>query len=215
MREERTIIERDLDDPNLETLREVQRKIKDVSDLRKDFWQNILVTKDIDKDISELHSGEPILALLSKELEIDQALLKEVFGGIDYDDLSNLKNISLVKKLFTTLKIKVRNFNFHSAEQIDYSSQFKTEITGIKYKLQKRFQAFAYHELKDKDIPSKESFASLLNDYEIASFTEHYDINEELDANKEKCFDLAFQHEPFKKMNLTYTTPAGTGRATH
>ncbi len=205
-REERnTIIQSDLDDPTLEKLREVRQRFRDVSDLQKDFWQTILITKGIDKDISEMRSDETILALLSKELDVDQALLKEVSEGLDYDDLSNIKNISLIKKLFTALKIQVRDFNCHSAEQIDYNSQFKTEVTGIKCKLPRKFQAFVYNALQDKDIPSKETFSSLLSDYEITSFTEHYDINEELDANMEKCFDLALQQEPFKKLNLTYS----------
>ena len=205
-REERTtIIKSDLDDPTMEKLREVRKKFRDVSDLQKEFWQTILITKGITKELSELPGDEAICNLLSNELGIEETFLKEVFQGIDYDDLSTFKNIALINKLFTTLQISIKKFNFHSVEQIDFSAQFKSEVASIKYKLQKKFQAFTYQALKDRDALTKETFSSLLSAYEITSFTEHYDINEELDTNKEKCFNLAFQQEPFKKLYLTYS----------
>lgn len=63
-----------------------------------------------------------------------------------------------------------------------------------------------FETLKDKDVTAKQTFVSLLQAYETSTFTEHYDVNEHLEADTQKCFDAAFNEEPFKNLNITYST---------
>lgn len=200
-----TIIQRDLDDPTLERLRDVRQKFRDISELQKDFWQTILINKGVQKELFELDEDEQTLPFLCKELVLEESFAKEVFQGLDYDDLSNLKNLSLIKKIFDGLGITVKDFNLHASEQIDFNKEFKSNIASEKYNLQKRFQAYIYEVLKEKDVATKETFTSLLSSYEKVSFIEHYDVNENLDTDKEKCFDIAFQQEPFKNLIITHS----------
>lgn len=208
-RQERDIITRKkLDDPTLQELREVRQRFRDITDLQKEFWQNVLIAKGVEKDIFELDSDEETIRFLSKELDLHEEILEDVFKGIDYDQLPSMKNLVLIKKLFTALSISIKDFNLHASEHIDFSEDFDSEVTSEKFKLQKRFQAYLYERLKDKGVASKQTFLNMGSTYEKTSFVEHYDVNEKLEVGKEKCFDIVFKEEPFKDLGLTYSTLA-------
>jgi hypothetical protein len=199
------IIQSDLDDPTLQTLKEVRNRLKDVTDVQKEFWQNILLTKGIEEDLFEIGQKEETIPLLSKQLGIEETLIREVFEAIDYENLSKGQNLTHIKKLFNALGITVRDFNLHASEEIDFSKDFESEVTSEKFRLLNKLQIYLYHALKDKDIKSKEEFITLLNTYKSTSFTEQYDINKELSSDMQKCFDATFQKEPFTNLTQTYS----------
>lgn len=204
--ERETVIQSDLDDQKLEKLKEVRSRLRDITDVHKEFWKNILLAKGIDEDLSETGHKEETIHTLSEQLGIQEALVMEVFETINYENLSEIQNLPHIKKLFNVLKITVKDFNLHSAEEMDFSKAFESDIANEKFRLQKKFQTHLYETLKDKDIGSKEQFASLMNTYARCSFADHYDINQELSADKEKCFNAAFQEDTFKDLGLTHTS---------
>ncbi|MBA3037268.1 MAG: DUF3883 domain-containing protein [Desulfobacterium sp.] len=198
-------IQGDLDDPSLEKLKEVRMRLRGISDIQKEFWQTILRVKGIEEDIYEISNDETI-SFLSNKLCLEEGFIREIFENIEYDKLSTSQNFRHVKRLFTTLKIKVKDFNIHASEEIDFSEDFKSEITSEKFMLEKKFQTHVYETLKDKDIKSKEEFIDITIAYTRSSFVNHYNINEELSVDKQKCFDSTFQEDRFKKLALTYSS---------
>jgi hypothetical protein len=199
------LIQSDLDDPSLEKLKEVRKRLKDVTDVQKEFWQNILMANGIEEDIYAISDEEETIPFLSEKLGLEENFVREMFESIDYEKLSTGKNLPHIKKLFTSLNITLKEFNLHAYEEIDFNKEFESEIASEKFRLLKKFQTYFYETLKEKDIKSKEEFINLINAYTTSSFVEHYDINEELSTDKQKCFDRTLSEEPFKKLNLTYS----------
>ncbi|MBW1794766.1 MAG: DUF3883 domain-containing protein [Deltaproteobacteria bacterium] len=204
-RERDFLIQRYLDDPSLEKLKQARELFHCLSDLQKDFWQCVLQARGSDKDLSEVAGEKDLVEFLARELNLEEAFLQEIYEGIYYEDYSSSSNLPYFKRLLNALKISIQDFNRHSVDQIDFTEHFESEITSEKYRLQKRYKSFIFELMKDKDIEEKERFVALVRAYENAPILEEYNINEELRVDKEKYFNMLLQNDPFQQLNLTYS----------
>lgn len=198
------IIQSDLDDRDLEKLKKARELFRNPSDLEEDFWENILEAKGSELKLIEQAEGKDIAKLLADELKIDKNLLEELYKKINYEELSIKSNLPYFKRLFEALKISVEEFNHVSYEQIDFQEYFEREITNEIFKLLNKFRNYLYSQLKDKDIDKKEKFMEYVDEYKENYRIDDYDINKEMEIDKNKYFDMLFKTESFEQLNLTY-----------
>lgn len=199
------IIQKDLDDPNLEKLKQASQLFRSLPDLELEFWQAVIHANGSDKLLAEYASGKRIIGPLARELNLKEEFLAPIYDGIYYEKYSRPSNLLYFRQLFEALKISVEEFNRHSTEPIDFIDYLKSEITNKKYKFLKKFGSYLFRLLKDKPLEIKETFADLLKAYEEPPTTEYYNINKELALDTGKYFDTLFQNEPFKRLGIKYS----------
>lgn len=199
------IIQSDIDDPDLEKLKQARELFHSLSDLQKEFWECVLQLNGSDVDLAEIAAEEDLTASLAKELGLKEDFLMEIYEGIFYEDYSSSSNLPYFQKLFKALQISVEDFNNISVDQIDFAEHFESEITSEKYRLLARYKSFIFEYLKDKDIEEKAKFVGLVRTYENAPILREYDIHKELVIDREKYFYMLFQKDTFKEFKLTYS----------
>ena len=199
------IIQKDLDDPNLEKLKQASQLFRSLPDLELDFWQAVIEAKGSEKLTTEHASGKRIIGPLARELNLKEEFLAPIYEGIYYEKYSRPSNMPYFRQLFEALEISVEEFNRHSTEPIDFTDYLKSEITNKKYKLLKKFMSYLFRLLKNKPLEIKETLPDLRKAYEEPPTTEYYNINKELALDVGKYFDTLFQNEPFKRLGIKYS----------
>jgi hypothetical protein len=85
------LIQRILDDPNLEKLKQAKENIVSLTDMQKEFWQCVLEAKGSRIVLAELTVQNNLVETLAKELKLKEPFLKEIFEGLYYDSSSTAK----------------------------------------------------------------------------------------------------------------------------
>ncbi len=198
------IIHSDLDDPQLEKLRQANQLFRSLSDVEMEFWQTIVEMKG-GQFLAEHMGDKHIIALIAKELHLREEFLAPIYQEIYYERYSSPSNMSHFKILFEALDISVEQFNHQSAEPIDFTDYLTSEITKEKYRLLNKFKSNLFQTFKDKPLEVKETFTDMVKAYEDASILKDYNINKELFLDEAKYFDTLFQNEPFKSLELKHS----------
>jgi hypothetical protein len=113
-------------------------------------------------------------------------------------------NLPLFKSLFEILGITVQDFNRHSTTQIDFTEHLKEEFANEKFRLRNKFKSFVFSFLKDKSLQDKERFLQINETLDRSLIESHYDINNELLLDIERCFDILFKNDPFNGIRLRH-----------
>ena len=198
------IIKSDLDDPQLEKLKTARDRFKNPSDLENEFWQSILEAKGSEISISELDEDTNVKKIISDAIKIEQKDIDMLYENIDYENLSNSKNLPDFKKLFETIKLSVDEFNKVSYYQIDFTEYFEKEIISETFKQLNKFKSYVYYFLKEKDINEKVHLIALIENYKENAISNDYDIKKELEIDWPKYFGTRFKQEPLNKLGLIY-----------
>lgn len=154
------IIETELDDKELKLLKQSRMSLDVVDDPKIQFWFNILITKKINFQYGTYNDNE-FLALINDLTKLD---INDY--PLIYDDLSCTESISIIIVLFKKLSIDIDEFNNNSTITINALPYYYDEIINLKNEYQIPFGKLLFKYLEDRSVVEKESFISLLSQYE-------------------------------------------------
>lgn len=197
-------IRNDLDDPELEKLRQAREFFSGLSGLELEFWESVLRTKGKPGTLEEDLKRANIVGLISEELGLSPEFVKEVYESIYYEEYNSSTNLPIFKRLFEALDLSVRDFNRHSYKEIDFSEYLRKEIENEKGRLRGKFKSLAYAILKKRGLEEKQSFVKILGAFDSSSTEGKFDINEKLRLDIEGCINILLKSDPLKALNKDY-----------
>ncbi|WP_288955336.1 DUF3883 domain-containing protein [uncultured Polaribacter sp.] len=128
------------------------------------FWKSVLKANKCDFKKNILNNENEIFENLNCKLKYDDFF--EIYRGINYHELSVNNNYSLIKKLFESLDIDIKNFNKFSKIDINFREYHSNLLVGIHNTMSKKYKSILF---------SKEYSAEFIRD--INEF-DSYDFQE-------------------------------------
>lgn len=173
------IIKTELDDKNLEKLKEAKRKLNVVDDPKIQFWFSVLSTLKVSYDYRKYKDDE-FVNFIRTQINININDYK-----LNYEEINDIPNFLFLIKLFFKLKIDIPDFNKNSTVALNIIPYYEDKIHQLRNDSQHRFEVLLYRHLKDKSIYEKEKFLDLQSDFEAFN---QFNIENALNNDVRKLF---------------------------
>ncbi|MFC2011375.1 DUF3883 domain-containing protein [Chloroflexota bacterium] len=190
-------------DLTLERINEIRSLLEEqaLSNIQQ-FWVAILHCKNITSQTEFLVGTTLDFRMLSSTIMIPESELQMINERIDFDNLSNPRNIPDVELLFHRLDITLKDFNLASYIRITFKNYHNQELEKLRNKLERKFKSFLYHYLIRSDEQQQSQFLDLMERYQC--------IEPEIDENTirldyEQCFNDNLKTE-FSSFPILLTT---------
>lgn len=154
------ILETELDDPNLEKLKNAKKQLNVINDPKIQFWFSVLSS--LQKEYAYRKY---------KDLEFETLISTNLNQNINdfrfnYEDINDLSNFPIIIRLFNIINIDIPVFNENSTIELDIKQYFLDQLQQLKNNNQKKFEVLLFNSLLDKEIKSKEAFLERQSNYE-------------------------------------------------
>lgn len=155
------ILETELDDNNLEKLKEAKIRLNVVDNPKIQFWFSILLAKKIEYEYKKYSDAEfEALILENLNLNINNY-------NLNYEEINDLSNSPVIINLFNKLKIDISDFNKNSTIALKVQLYFVEQLQNLINECQKKFEILLFNLLKDKVLLEKETFLERQSSFEI------------------------------------------------
>ena len=129
------------------------------------FWIAVLNLKNRAVDEGLLTKDTVDVDLLSQQINLDARTLKRIHRQINYTNLSDTANIGTLHCLFSSLQIKLDDFNLIANTPISFRVHHRDELRKIKNRFEDRFQTWLYRFLTRRGAQDQAKFQELLDRY--------------------------------------------------
>ncbi len=189
------ILETELDDSNLEKLKNAKKRLNVVDDPKIQFWFSILSSLNKKYEYRK-YKDEEYKELIFTNLNQD---IKEF--QLNYEDINDLSNFSIITRLFNKINIDIQVFNENSTIELDIKQYFLDKLQQLKNDNQKKFEVLLFNSLKDKTTQSKEIFLEHQSNYESFNL---FSIENSVKVEIDKTFYEAIKSEFQIDLSLTH-----------
>jgi hypothetical protein len=164
--------------------KEVMQNFEGALTSSQQFWKSVLkASKSVFKN-SILNSEKEIFQNLNCKLLYDDFF--ELYRRINYHELSVYNNYKLIRKLFKSLKIDIKDFNEFSKIDIDFREYYLNLLKGIHNIMSKKHQSLLFSK------GYSEEFTSDINEFDSYDFQE-IEIPNSLFLNLDKLYQEEFE----------------------
>jgi hypothetical protein len=191
------IIKTELDDKNLEKLKDAKKKLNLVDDPKIRFWFSILSTLNRSYEYRKYEDSEFIDLIYSQiNVNVDDF-------SISYDCLEDLSNIHVIIKLFKTLKIDVADYNKNSTMRLNFIPYYKSNLQQLKNDFQTSFEVLLFLHLQKQPLDEKEKFLDIQSSFEKF---DQFDIKNSVKIDIKKLFIETIKSEFKIDLSIEYET---------
>ncbi len=155
------IIQTELDDNNLEKLKEAKIRLNVVDDTKIQFWFSILSAEKIEYEYKK-YSDVEFESLILKNLNLN---IKDF--DLNFEEINDTSNFPVIIGLFKKLKIDIYDFNKNSTISLEIKPYFDEQLQNLKNEYQEKFEILLFNLLKDKANSEKETFLEQQLSFEI------------------------------------------------
>jgi len=130
------------------------------------FWMVILHCKHIASGAESFVDATVDFCWLARNLKIPEAELQGIHSRIDYSNLCNPNNITVLESLFERLDMKLGDFNLISYSRISFRNHHEQELMKLRNKLERKFESYLYYYLAGCSEREQSQFQNLLQAYQ-------------------------------------------------
>jgi len=123
-----------------------------------DFWKSIYAQKSMDLNFA---LDNDFLLNINNELNIEASITE-----INYTNLSDKKNVKLIKLLFAELNISLTDFNSTSYAKISFYDNYLKDLRNFFFNQEKAFKSTLWHSLNNEEKGKQKDFLNLINKFE-------------------------------------------------